>query len=648
MGNLIYVVDDEQVSREMVAEFLELKGHEPVMFSSGEALLSRMNEQTPDLILLDIKFQDGMNGFEVCKTLKSRGHTKDIPIIFTSGLSDPDDKVKAFDAGAVDYLTKPIQLKELSARITTHLTIQSLQADLKSLNANLEKQVAERSRELNRWASVFDATDIGMSIGNAESLIIEVVNPAFARMHGYEVDELIGSQEINLFAPADTNTLEDIKAKVTVNGHGTFEVRRIRKDGTIFPVLAEVTYIPGGSGLAQYQAVLQDITDMERAREALRESELRLRRLSEAAFEGICMVDGDTIVDANDQLLEMLNYKREAMIGLSLSDIFSDHGHGLSVRRLADGETDPLELLAETPSGRLVNVEVRTRSLSHKPRMLSVAVVRDVTERIEAEKKAEEQRQQLVRADKMASLGTLVAGVAHEINNPNQAVLSNASRLKRIWTDVEPVLNKYYDENGDFLLGGIEYSKAKARIQSLIGLVANGSNRIKKIVTDLKNFYKDAGKQYTVLNINDVVLTAIDMTNTFVSKSTTNFKCSLAEDLPTVEGDFQALEQVLVNLIANACQSLTDSAKGITVLTGTDPAKTTVMIEVADEGVGIPTKELGNIFDPFYTTKREIGGTGLGLSISGAIVKEHAGKLEFSSVVGKGTTATITLPAADK
>jgi len=129
-----------------------------------------------------------------------------------------------------------------------------------------------------------------------------------------------------------------------------------------------------------------------------------------------------------------------------------------------------------------------------------------------------------------------------------------------------------------------------------------------------------------------------------IMKSTQKFSIEYASDLPRLKGNFQRFEQVIINLIQNACQALPDSQRGISVSTSYDEKKRSILISIQDEGMGIPPKALPHIMEPFFTTKRDSGGLGLGLSISSRIVKEHGGTLTFTSQPGKGTTAEIILP----
>ncbi len=275
-------------------------------------------------------------------------------------------------------------------------------------------------------------------------------------------------------------------------------------------------------------------------------------------------------------------------------------------------------------------------------------LINDITKLKKAEAVSEVKNRQLMQADKMASLGILIAGIAHEINNPNNFILLNVNLFMQIWKDITPILDEYYKNNGDFVLAGMLYDRSKEKIaQSLDGILL-GSERIKNITKSLTEYSKvDDGNLNEQVNINKVVQMAITITNNLIKKSTDNFSVKYDNDIPLIQGNEQQLEQVVINLISNACQSLKDKTDSIKIRTYYNPEKKEVKIKVKDEGVGIDQRDLKYIMDPFFTTKRNLGGTGLGLTVSYNIVKNHGGSLSLKSSLGKGTLAKICLPVIE-
>lgn len=263
----------------------------------------------------------------------------------------------------------------------------------------------------------------------------------------------------------------------------------------------------------------------------------------------------------------------------------------------------------------------------------------------EAQAIAQLGQQQLLQAEKMAALGFLLAGIAHEINNPNGLILLNFPVLMEAFRDAEPILEKHYRNHGDFPFGGLPYSKMRDELPEMIDDLLESARRIKRIVDDLKNFTRrdDASFEET-LDLNELVQTSLRLMGTMLRDSTQNFSAQYADALPKIKGNGQRIEQVVVNLLMNACQALEDKSQRITVQTSFDEQKGMVELLVEDEGVGIQPEHVIHLTSPFFTTKREKGGTGLGLSLSERIVTGHGGTLTFDSEQGKGTTVRVALP----
>ncbi|MBI4680488.1 MAG: GHKL domain-containing protein [Nitrospirae bacterium] len=265
------------------------------------------------------------------------------------------------------------------------------------------------------------------------------------------------------------------------------------------------------------------------------------------------------------------------------------------------------------------------------------------------EKEAKIIQAKLIHANKMTSLGTLVSGVAHEINNPNSFIMSNAQLFNDIWKDIFLLLEEHYRKNGDFPIGNMMFSEIQSLVPRLLNTITKGTERIKNIVDSLKNFARaDTGNLDEKVDVNKVVETAIFFLNAEIRKFTDNFHVACKDNVPFVRGSSRQLEQVVINLLMNALQALDNRERGIWISTSQDEIAGSVLIKIKDEGCGIQKEILDRITEPFFTTKLNQGGTGLGLSISYAIVKEHKGSMEFTSEPGKGTIACITLPVYDR
>ena len=263
------------------------------------------------------------------------------------------------------------------------------------------------------------------------------------------------------------------------------------------------------------------------------------------------------------------------------------------------------------------------------------------------------QQQQLLQADKMASLGVLVSGVAHEINNPTGLLLLNLRLVNDAWRDSQVILESHYQQVGDFDMAGLKYSRLRDELPIVLDEMTGGATRIKRIVEDLKDFARhdavgnDAVGSESLVDINDIVATAIRLVDTSIRKSTHHFVAEYDKNLPLARVNAQRVEQIIINLVLNACQALTNLGQKVSVCTVYDKSQKKVIITVADEGSGIEEENLIKLTDPFFTTKREHGGTGLGLSVSAGIANAYGGKLLFSSEKNVGTQVSLELPVSN-
>lgn len=337
------------------------------------------------------------------------------------------------------------------------------------------------------------------------------------------------------------------------------------------------------------------------------------------------------------------------------SELLSEFAEGLAIlkntgryQRIYDRWLGPLE-----PAGVSLSRILRWGAMIVGPLLLllGVAAVWTRTLRNEVANRTQELRlrqQQLIQADKMASLGILVSGVAHEINNPTGLILMNVPVLRRSYQAVEASLDARFREEGDFMIGGLPYSQLRDELPRTLQEMSEGANRIKRIVEDLKHFARrDSSALNEDVDLNAVVQAAARLVDNSIRKATNDFQVEYGQGLPTFRGNAQRIEQVVVNLLLNACQALPDPRRRIRVTTSHDAGGREVVLTVQDEGVGIPEEHLSHLTDPFFTTKRERGGTGLGLSVTAGIVKEHEGRIVFRSAEGEGTTVTVGLPARE-
>ncbi len=271
-------------------------------------------------------------------------------------------------------------------------------------------------------------------------------------------------------------------------------------------------------------------------------------------------------------------------------------------------------------------------------------IAADITEYKKAREETQKQQQQLIQADKLASIGMMVSGVAHEINNPNNLIMLNADVMNALWPDMHRLLNENPSLHSESI-AGLPGSRAVEKFESMIHGIGGGAERIKRIVQNLKDFARiDEGDVTTLIDPNEVVESAMSIIHNMLKNASNRLTVHKGEDVPRVCGNFQKLEQVAINLLTNACQALENPDQGITVRVFQDWEQKRVVIEVADEGTGIAPENRNRILDPFFTTKKGQGGTGLGLSVSYGIMREHHGEIEFAPNHPSGTIARMWLP----
>ena len=403
--------------------------------------------------------------------------------------------------------------------------------------------------------------------------------------------------------------------------------------------------------------VATDVTELKKTEEALRESEEKYRTILQSIEEGYYEVDlAGNLTFFNESLRRHLGYSQEELMGMNnrqftsketAKRVYETFNTVFSTGKAATAFD--WEMIAKDGSKKFVELSVSLIRDSKGEPVGFRGVARDITERKKAEEQAKIHQQQLMQASKMVALGTLVSGVAHEVNNPNNFIMLNSPILKEAWKNAMPILEKYYEENGDFLVGGMNFTEMRENIPALFSGISDGARRIKRIVDDLKNYVRDNSADLTQsVDINEVLKSAVSLLSNMIKKSTGQFSIEYGENVPLLTGNFQRLEQVMINLIQNACQALPNSKKGIFISVAFDKETSRIVIHVRDEGSGIAPDILDHITDPFFTTKHASGGVGLGLSISSMIVQEHGGSMRFESQIGAGTSVTISLPVDRK
>ena len=259
---------------------------------------------------------------------------------------------------------------------------------------------------------------------------------------------------------------------------------------------------------------------------------------------------------------------------------------------------------------------------------------------------SDKKRSHLYHAQKMEALGTLVAGMAHEINNPISLIMFNLPILRRVWEDVLPVIKQAGDGVGQRKLGGFSMDYLQSQFMQLIDDMDMAAHRVSKIVRDLKNFSRQSYiSEREFLQINDAVNNAVRLARTTIEKSGVALSLELQEQLPAVMGNLPSIEQIVLNILINAAQAIEGADGKITLRTGQKDDGSEVFVAVRDNGCGVSPAIADKMFDPFVTDKQKRGGSGLGLSVSCSIAQAHGGAISYAAVEGGGTIFTVWLPA---
>lgn len=261
------------------------------------------------------------------------------------------------------------------------------------------------------------------------------------------------------------------------------------------------------------------------------------------------------------------------------------------------------------------------------------------------EEALKESQQQLHHAQKMETLGTLVAGVAHEINNPINLIMYNLPLIQKIWSDLLPVLMEKKERVPHQKFGGFTYEFLEDNLTQLVADMDMAANRVAKIVSDLKNFSKQSNvAEKSTMQVNAAVKNAMRLAQTTLRKSGVRIQPDLDENLPLIKGNLQSIEQIILNIIINAIQAIDHMDGIIRITTGFQRKDARICLQITDNGSGISDAIADKLFLPFVTDKKAEGGTGLGLSVTYGLVQAHGGDISFETREGNGTTFTVLFP----
>ncbi len=511
-----------------------------------------------------------------------------------------------------------------------------LELELQRYTIGLEQAVSERTQQLTasqaRYKTLFDFVADSVFMVSATGAVV-AVNEREQRVLGYAESGIVGKNVLDIVPDihhrAFTGWLCDVSTEQ--RQVATQEMTVYHADGHEIPVEMDLIRVDGTEQLL-VMVQLRDITDRkklerqlqsyredlelnvrERTRE-IEETKQYLENLLENANDVIYTLDLDQQFTYVNSKVNAWGYRKDDLIGRPYLSLLSRRHRGRRLKSTLDiGAKQVYEVEVVTRLGEVRAVMVSVSPLQGADgEILGVlGIARDMTETKKLER-------QIRNAEKLASIGQLAAGVAHEINNPLGGILNCLYNLRK---------------------GTLSLTRQEEYWASM----EHGVRRVQKIVRQLLDFSQQHEPAFSPADINRIVDQVLGLTTHLFASNRIHLETFPTKDLPSVMVDRHMIEQVLMNLILNAVQAM---KHGGVLTIRTSVAEGICRVEVSDTGAGIPASVLPRVFDPFFTTKGEGEGTGLGLSVNLGIVERHGGKILVESEVGKGTTFTLCLPVS--
>ena len=508
--------------------------------------------------------------------------------------------------------------------IEVHLEITQLTLRGRELGLTVATNVTGIADFERRFRLLVEHSGEAIALSNRDG-IVEYVSPAAERILGYSAADVVGK-------PALVHANRDDIRHWTPPGLGETNVHVARvqhRDGRWLWIEASTTNLTNDPAVRAYVTNYRDITERYTAQEALRRSETNFRVLFQRSPIATFVQRDGTCIFANEAAAALLAYDDPAqMAGRPMTDFVHPDDHAWVRARQRDvaerGQNEPGEARMVTRDGRTVLTEANGVRVEFDGAPCNVVFVRDVTERREMFTRA-------AVADRMLTVGTLAAGVAHEINNPLAYVTSNLEILAH---EVPK------------LLAGEPTRIGRDELTAVVDEAREGVERVSGIVRELRALARPEGEALGPVDMTAVLASAIKIANAEIRHRARVVE-RYAPDLPHVHGHASRLAQVFINLLVNAAQAMPEAhSLRDEIRVRASAQDDQVVIEIEDTGIGIPASIIHRIFDPFFTTKAVGVGMGLGLAISQQIIEAMHGKITVTSTPGVGTTFRVSLPSS--
>jgi len=496
--------------------------------------------------------------------------------------------------------------------------------DISFALANIEREEERRWTENklyeseNKYRSLITNVRLGIfrSTPGASGRFLEV-NPAMERITGYTRDELLKMNISDLYIHPEEREFV-LEKTIRAAGKATEELNFKKKDGTQIIVSDTKTPVIGSNEKVLYfDGILEDITERKKAEERLIESQERFRAIFDNATDGILLADSEARVfyQGNRMICQMLGYSEKELRNLGVNDIHPEQALPYVIEQFEKQARGEITIARDIPvkrrDGSVFYADVNSAPVILAGKTYLISIFRDISERKQME-------EQLIVADRLASIGELSAGIAHELNNPLTGVIGLSQLLteRDLPDDIKEDLKLVYSE----------------------------AQRAADVVRNLLTFGRKHPPLKQLVNLSDVIDKVLKLRSYEQRVSNIEVIKHFAPDLPQIMADYFQLQQVFLNIIINAEQIMTEvHGKGTLTIT-TKRVGEFIRASFADDGPGIPEENLGHIFDPFFTTKEVGKGTGLGLSICHGVINAHGGRIYAASEPGEGATFIIELP----
>ena len=666
-GATLLIVDDDSNARQRLHEIFAVAGYRTLTVADATSALRLLHKERCDLIVLDLAIP-GVDGLALCRLLRAQPATSKLPIIVFSAGADEDRKVEAFAAGADDYITKPSTPGELRSRVASHL--QASQREWELIGSNRELRfLADLGKDLLRAlepdqlvkcvaGAVYDGTSavlcaafVKVPGGERKGCVFDREGSAedISRLHIYRLETWLTDStpkaatqhtELDKFFFRDEEHKIEYAAPIRFGGRTTGALivafDQIKDCGEtecrLVDAAAQQAALASRISSLYLEARQASISLAKKVDQRTAEAEAQ-RRFTEAILDSLPLslyvIDRDYRIAAWNRNRELgeLGMPRGLVLGKNIFEVLTRQRREILEREFANvfqtGEIERIEQETVTSDGG-----TRNWLISKIPMWADggaevthvITVGEDITARVEANRA-------VARAERLAAVGRLAAGVVHEINNPLATISACAEALQTRLQE-----------------GAFKGSVAEEDLREYLGLIRSEAFRCKSITTGLLDFSRTRAVQYQLVVVAEIISSVARLVTHQKRGQGIQIRTDTPDDLFAVSGDAGQLQQAIIALATNAIDAMPiGGVLTISARNGEDK----VLIEVKDTGHGISTGNLPRIFDPFFTTK-EIGhGTGLGLAVCYGILTEHGGTLDVQTAVGAGTTFTITLPAID-